>query len=297
MTFSTAIVPAAGWGTRFLPATKCVPKELLPIVDTPGIELIAAEAADAGAHRLLIVTSPEKDAVAGYFRPKPELESMLAERGKTELLRRIEQTAAMVRVETVIQERALGLGHAVGCAEPHLTDVDDVVAVLLPDDLILPVGVLRKMAHVRARHGGNVLCAYVAEPHQLSNYGVFDLTDTDCDGVSRVRAVVEKPSLGDAPSRYAVAGRYLLEREVFAALKKIEIGPRGEYDLTDAITLLIDAGRPVHVVVHKGIRHDVGSPAGMLRASVDFALADPDQGPSLQTWLRDRLALPLRTNH
>jgi UTP--glucose-1-phosphate uridylyltransferase len=289
LAFKTAIVPAAGLGTRFLPTTKAVPKELLPVVDTPGIEYVAAEAADAGATRLVIVTSPGKDAVVEYFRPQPELEETLAARGKTALLAKVRRAPGLLTVETAIQEQALGLGHAVACAEANLDGEDDAVAVLLPDDLVLPTGVLKKMAAVRAERGGSVLCAFDIPKEQISAYGVFDVEDTADEDVKIVRGMVEKPPAEEAPSTYAAAGRYLLDRAIFDALKRITPGAGGELQLTDAIALLIAEGAPVHVVVHRGGRHDLGNPGGFLRAAVDFALEDPEYGPDLRAWLRDRL--------
>lgn len=288
--FRTAIVPAAGLGTRFLPTTKAVPKELLPVVDTPGIELVAAEAAEAGAERLVIVTSPDKQAVTDYFRPQPDLERTLEERGKKDLLDKVRRGPALIEAETAVQDRALGLGHAVGCAEENLTDADDAVAVLLPDDLVLPRGVLSRMAEVRAEHGGSVLCAFEVPPQQTSSYGVFEVDDTDEDDVKRVRGMVEKPAPEDAPSSLAAAGRYLLDRQVFDALKRIEPGAGGELQLTDAVALLISEGHPVHTVVHRGGRHDLGNPGGFLKAAVDFALEDPEYGPDLRDWLVERMS-------
>jgi UTP--glucose-1-phosphate uridylyltransferase len=288
--FRTAIVPAAGLGTRFLPATKSVPKELLPVVDTPGIELVATEAAEAGAERLVIVSSPDKDAVARYFEPSPDLEATLEKRGKTVLLEKVRRASRLMEVETAVQDEALGLGHAVGCAEPNLTGQDDAVAVLLPDDLILPTGVLRRMAQVRAEFGGSVLCAFDIPKEQISPYGVFDVEPVGVEDVRRVRGMVEKPAPQDAPSTFAAAGRYLLDRAVFDALKRITPGTGGELQLTDAIVLLITEGHPVHVVVHRGGRHDLGNPGGFLRASVDFALRDSEYGPGLREWLRQRVA-------
>ncbi|HEY2699779.1 MAG TPA: UTP--glucose-1-phosphate uridylyltransferase [Pseudonocardiaceae bacterium] len=287
--FSTAIVPAAGLGTRFLPTTKAVPKELLPVVDTPGIELVATEAAEAGASRLVIVTSPGKDAVVQYFRPQPELEATLTERGKTDLADKVRRSSELLAVETAIQEKALGLGHAVGCAEGNLTDADDAVAVLLPDDLVLPAGVLARMAQVRAEFGGSVLCAFDIPRSEISAFGVFDVEDTGSADVKRVNGMVEKPAPEDAPSTFAAAGRYLLDRAVFDALRRITPGAGGELQLTDAIALLIKEGHPVHVVVHSGGRHDLGNPGGFIRANVDFALKHPTYGPSLREWLRERL--------
>ncbi|CAM4233738.1 UTP--glucose-1-phosphate uridylyltransferase [Kibdelosporangium persicum] len=290
LAFKTAIVPAAGLGTRFLPTTKAVPKELLPVVDTPGIELVAAEAADAGAARLVIVTSPGKDAVVQYFQPQPELEETLEARGKSALLDKVRRAPALLKVETAIQEQALGLGHAVACAEPNLHGDDDAVAVLLPDDLVLPTGVLKKMADVRAERGGSVLCAFDIPREQISAYGVFDVEETADDDVKIVRGMVEKPPAEEAPSTFAAAGRYLLDRAIFDALKRITPGAGGELQLTDAIALLISEGHPVHVVVHRGGRHDLGNPGGFLRAAVDFALDDPEYGPGLREWLRDRVS-------
>ncbi|GGS14876.1 MULTISPECIES: UTP--glucose-1-phosphate uridylyltransferase [Actinokineospora] len=288
--FTTAIVPAAGLGTRFLPTTKSVPKELLPVVDTPGIEYVAREAAEAGAKRLVIVTSPGKEAVVDYFRPRPELESTLEERGKTDLLDKVRRAPALLEVETALQEQALGLGHAVGCAEPNLRGDDDAVAVLLPDDLVLPTGVLARMADVRTRKGGTVLCAFDIPKDQISAYGVFDVEPTADTDVLKVNGMVEKPPADQAPSTFAAAGRYLLDRAVFDALKRITPGAGGELQLTDAIALLIAEGHPVHVVVHRGGRHDLGNPGGFLRAAVDFALDHPEYGDDLRAWLTQRLA-------
>lgn len=287
--FHTAIVPAAGLGTRFLPTTKAVPKELLPLVDTPAIEYVAREAAEAGATKLVIVTSPEKASVANYFDANEELEQTLAARGKSDLVEKIQRAPQLIKAETAIQEQALGLGHAVGCAEGNLTGADEAVAVLLPDDIVLPTDALKKMAEVRKEKGGSVLLAFDIPREQISAYGVFDVRDTGNDDVKQVVGMVEKPKPEDAPSTFAAAGRYLLDRAIFDALKRITPGAGGELQLTDAIALLINEGHPVHVVVHRGGRHDLGNPAGFLRAAVDFALKTPEYGPDLREWLRERL--------
>ncbi|WP_394613996.1 UTP--glucose-1-phosphate uridylyltransferase [Lentzea sp. JNUCC 0626] len=287
--FHTAIVPAAGLGTRFLPTTKAVPKELLPLVDTPAIEYVAREAAEAGAKKLVIVTSPTKASVANYFDENPDLEESLTAKGKTDLVEKIQRAPKLIKAETAIQEQALGLGHAVGCAEGNLTGEDEAVAVLLPDDIILPNDALQKMAKVREEKGGSVLLAFDIPREQISAYGVFDVRDTGNDDVKQVVGMVEKPKPEDAPSTFAAAGRYLLDRAIFDALKRITPGAGGELQLTDAIALLINEGHPVHVVVHRGGRHDLGNPAGFLRAAVDFALNTPEYGPDLREWLRERL--------
>ena len=288
----TAIVPAAGLGTRFLPATKTVPKELLPVVDTPGIELVAEEAAAAGAERLCIVTSPGKDGVVAHFVEDLVLEGTLEKRGKTAMLDKVRRAPNLIHAEAVIQEKPLGLGHAVACVEPVLDADEDAVSVLLPDDLVLPIGVLTTMAKVREKRGGSVLCAIEVTPQQISSYGAFDVEivpDATNPDVLKVNGMVEKPKAEDAPSNYAAAGRYLLDRAIFDALRRIDPGAGGEIQLTDAIALLISEGHPVHVVVHRGTRHDLGNPGGYLKAAVDLALDRDDYGPDLRDWLQDRL--------
>ncbi|MFV0494762.1 UTP--glucose-1-phosphate uridylyltransferase [Mycobacterium sp.] len=293
----TAIVPAAGLGTRFLPATKTVPKELLPVVDTPGIELVAAEAAGAGAERLVIVTSEGKDGVVAHFVEDLVLEGTLEARGKQAMLAKVRRAPALIKVESVVQAEPLGLGHAIGCVEPTLSPDEDAVMVLLPDDLVLPSGVLETMSQVRARYGGTVLCAIEVSPAEISAYGVFDVApaaDAQHPDVLKVNGMVEKPKAKDAPSLYAAAGRYVLDRAIFDALRRIERGAGGEVQLTDAVALLISEGHPVHVVVHRGSRHDLGNPGGYLKAAVDFALDRDDYGPELRRWLVARLGLTER---
>ncbi|MCV7091669.1 UTP--glucose-1-phosphate uridylyltransferase [Mycobacterium interjectum] len=290
----TAIVPAAGLGTRFLPATKRVPKELLPVVDTPGIELVAEEAAAAGAERLVIVTSEGKDGVVAHFVEDLVLEGTLEARGKKAMLDKVRRAPQLIKVESVVQAEPLGLGHAIGCVEPTLAADEDAVMVLLPDDLVLPTGVLETMAKVRAARGGTVLCAIEVTPEEISAYGVFDVEPvpgSDNPDVLKVKGMVEKPKADDAPSMYAAAGRYVLDRAIFDALRRIERGAGGEVQLTDGIALLIEEGHPVHVVVHRGSRHDLGNPGGYLKAAVDFALDRDDYGPDLRRWLVARLGL------
>jgi UTP--glucose-1-phosphate uridylyltransferase len=290
----TAIVPAAGLGTRFLPATKTVPKELLPVVDTPGIELVAAEAAEAGAERLVIITSEGKDSVVAHFVEDLVLEGTLEARGKKVMLAKVRRAPALIKVESVVQAEPLGLGHAIGCVESRLSDDEDAVVVLLPDDLVLPTGVLETMAKVRAKRGGSVLCAIEVPRDEISAYGVFDVEtvpDATNPNVLKVLGMVEKPKAEDAPSLFAAAGRYVLDRKIFDALRRVDKGVGGEIQLTDAIALLIAEGHPVHVVIHRGTRHDLGNPGGYLKAAVDFALDRDDYGPDLRRWLVTRLGL------
>jgi UTP--glucose-1-phosphate uridylyltransferase len=271
-----------------------VPKELLPVVDTPGIELVAAEAAEAGAERLVIITSEGKDGVVAHFVEDLVLEGTLEARGKEAMLAKVRRAPALIKVESVVQAEPLGLGHAISCVEPVLAPDEDSVMVLLPDDLVLPTGVLETMSQVRAQHGGTVLCAIEVTPEEISAYGVFDVEPVpggDNSDVLRVKGMVEKPKTEDAPSLLAAAGRYVLDRAVFDALRRIDQGSGGEVQLTDAIALMISEGHPVHVVVHHGSRHDLGNPGGYLKAAVDFALDRDDYGPELRRWLVARLGL------
>lgn len=287
----TVVVPAAGLGTRFLPATKTVPKELLPVVDTPGIELIAQEAAAIGASRLAIITAPKKQGIMGHFRTDEDLEATLESRGKDDQLAKVRATDGLIEPVAINQDEPLGLGHAIGLAEPVLDDDEDCFGVMLPDDLVLPFGVMEKMMEVRKEHGGSVLCAVEVPEEDVSKYGVFEIAEgSDDPHVKRVKGMVEKPDLADAPSNFAATGRYLLDRAVFDALRRTKPGKGGEIQITDAIELMITEGHPVHIVIHQGSRHDLGNPGGYVRACVDFALNDPTYGPSLRTWLTQRLS-------
>lgn len=277
-------------GTRFLPATKTVPKELLPVIDTPGIELIAEEAAALGAERLAIVVAPDKQEIMRHFGEFSTLRERLEERGKQEQAQKVGRANGLIHAVAVTQDEPLGLGHAVGCAEAALDAEEDVVAVMLPDDLVLPMGVMEKMVRVREEFGGSVLCAFNVTPDEVFNYGVFDVEDAeaDIDGieVKRVRGMVEKPAKEEAPSTLVATGRYLLDRAIFEALGRITPGKGGELQLTDAIELMIQEGHPVHVVVHDGKRHDLGNPGGYIPANVDFGLRDEKYGPALYTALK-----------
>lgn len=290
----TVVVPAAGMGTRFLPATKTVPKELLPVVDTPGIELIAEEAAALGAQRLAVVVAPNKEEIMRHFGEFAELQRIMLARGKDEQAAKVGRANGLIEAVAVTQDQPLGLGHAVGCAEAALDEDEDVVAVMLPDDLVLPVGVMEKMVAVREQLGGSVLCAFNVTRDEVFNYGVFAVEEPvdGFDGfeVRRVRGMVEKPAVEDAPSTLVATGRYLLDRGIFDALRRIEPGKGGELQLTDAIELMISEGHPVHVVVHEGKRHDLGNPGGYIPANVDFGLRDAKYGPALYTAVKKIIA-------
>lgn len=273
-------------GTRFLPATKTVPKELLPVVDTPGIELIAEEAASVGAERLAVIVAPSKQEIMRHFEEFPEIVEMLSARGKDEQVAKVQRAQKLIHPVAVEQEKPLGLGHAVGLAEDVLDDDEDFFAVMLPDDIVLPATVMEDMARVRQAVGGSVLCAFEVSREETCNYGVFDVEDTNIAGVKKVVGMVEKPEVEEAPSNLVATGRYLLDRKIFDALRRIEPGKGGELQLTDAIELLIKEGAPVHVVVHKGKRHDLGNPGGFIPANVDIGLRHPQYGRALYASLK-----------
>lgn len=281
----SVIVPADGLGTRFLPATKTVPKELLPVVETPGIELCAEEATQLGASQMIIITSPGKMGVLQHFDQFPELEKELEAKGKHELLGRVRRANELLDVVAVEQTHPLGLGHAVLQGEKAMADEESAVAVMLPDDVVVPMGVIEEMAKIRAEHGGSVLCAIEVLPEEVSNYGIFELAEEVSPRVKRISRMVEKPEQDEAPSLFAATGRYLLDRAIFDALRRITPGRGGELQLTDAIELLIQEGHPVHILVHDGKRHDLGNPGGYIKACVEFGLDHPKYGPSLERYI------------
>ncbi|WJY91378.1 UTP--glucose-1-phosphate uridylyltransferase [Corynebacterium faecale] len=279
----TVVVPAAGLGTRFLPATKTVPKELLPVVDTPGIELVAEEAAEAGAQRLAVITAPSKDGILAHFGDFTELQEHLAEKGKTTEALKVSRAADIITVQGVVQDKPLGLGHAVGLAENALDDDEDIFAVMLPDDLVLPIGVTSQMLKVQRQFGGTVLCAMDVALEEVSKYGVFDIADVEGQPtVKQVKGMVEKPSIEEAPSTFVATGRYLFDRHIFDALRRITPGKGGELQLTDAIDLLIQEGHPVHILIHSGQRHDLGNPGGYIVACIELGMEHPVYGETVR---------------
>lgn len=227
------------------------------------------------------MTSPSKDEVMRHFDEFSELVEILRDRGKDEQAAKVERAAKIIHPVAVTQEKPLGLGHAVGLAESVLDEDEDCFAVMLPDDVIEPTAAMGEMIRVSQEHGGSVLLAVEVDPSHVSNYGVFDFERTENDRVKKVVGMVEKPAAEDTPSNLVATGRYLIDRDIFAALRRIEPGKGGELQLTDTIDLLISEGHPVHVVVHDGIRHDLGNPAGFIPASVEFGLRHPKYRPAL----------------
>jgi len=279
-----AVIPAAGLGTRVLPATKSAPKELLPVVDKPAIQYVVEEAVRAGITEIVIVTGRNKAALEDHFDRSPELEAALERAGKHEALAEVRRVAELAHVCFVRQREALGLGHAVGTARAIVGD--EPFAVLLPDDIMDDdSALLRAMLTEHEATGGSVLGLEEVPPAQTAAYGCVDPEATDRPGVVGVRGVVEKPSPEAAPSNLAIIGRYVLTPEVFDHIERLRPGAGGELQLTDAISALI-THQTVSGCVSPGLRYDVGRKLDFLRANVALALARPDLGPELRAWLR-----------
>ena len=287
MRVHTAVVPAAGMGTRFLPATKAVPKELLPVLDTPALQLIIDEAVGAGVDHMVIVTSHAKPAIEAYFQPQPEVIAKLRSSGRDEMADRLESIGRDVKVSFAYQDVALGLGHAVGCAAEAVGD--EPFAVLLPDELMGSSALLDQMARLCESTGGSVVGLKEVPHEQVGAYGVIDpIGELDADGVVGVKNLVEKPRPADAPSDLIIIGRYVLTPDVFDEIARVQPGAGGEIQLTDA--LRAQALRsPFHGVVRDVQRHDTGNPLGWLMANIEIALADPAIGPQLRAWLPTQL--------
>ncbi len=282
MRVSTAVIPAAGLGTRFLPATRSVPKALLPVVDTPVIHLAVAEAAAAGIGRAVVVVSPGQEAVAGYFRDMPALEDALRSQGREALLDLMVETAGLAEVESVVQEEPLGLGHAVLASRPLVGD--GPFAVILPDDVIWSeqptIGVMAEMA---GKMGGSVIAVREAPDDMLSSLGVVDAVPAG-ERVYEVRGMVEKPRPEDAPSNLAIVGRYVLEPDVFDLLETSAPGAIGEIQLTDAVAALLPS-RGVYAYRFPGFHVDVGTPSGLLKASIYESMRRPGLAEETRAWL------------
>jgi UTP--glucose-1-phosphate uridylyltransferase len=283
-----AVVPAAGLGTRFLPATKATPKEMLPVVDKPAIQYVVEEAAAAGLDDVLMVTGRHKRAIEDHFDHAVELERALAAKGDTVRLDAVRDPARLANIHHIRQGEPLGLGHAVLCARRHVGD--QPFAVLLGDDLIDPrESLLARMLEVRERHGGSVVALMEVPEEQVHLYGCAAVEPAGRDGIVRVTGLVEKPARQDAPSRYAVIGRYVLDPAVFPVLERTPPGRGGEIQLTDALQELA-AGGTVRGVVFTGARYDTGDRTDYLRTVVRLACERPDLGPEFTAWLREFVA-------
>jgi UTP--glucose-1-phosphate uridylyltransferase len=287
-----AVIPAAGMGTRFLPATKAVPKEMLPVVDTPTIQYVVEEAVAAGIGDILLITGRGKEAIEDHFDRAHELEDLLEAKGDTaglELIRRSDQLAA---VHSIRQGAPKGLGHAVLCAADHVGD--EPFAVLLGDDFIHPGDpLLRRMLEVRAQYGGSVVALMEVSRDQISLYGAAAFEPTGEDDVARVTDLIEKPDPDDAPSNQVIIGRYVCDPAIFGVLRETPPGRGGEIQITDALKTLAQTapadGGGVHGVRFHGRRFDTGNRIDYLRTIVQFACERPDVAAEFVPWLRKYL--------
>ena len=283
-----AVIPAAGLGTRFLPATKATPKEMLPVVDKPAIQYVVEEAVAAGFDDVLFITGRSKRPLEDHFDRNFELEQVLTAKGDHDRLRKVTESTDLARIHYVRQGDPLGLGHAVLVAENHVGD--EPFAVLLGDDLIDPRDpILPAMAQVRARYGGSVICLMQVPRDQISLYGCAAVMPTDDPTVVAVTDLVEKPDVDAAPSDLAIIGRYLLDPAVFGVLSTTAPGRGGEIQLTDALrtlaTMPANEGGGVHGVVFTGRRYDTGDRLSYLQAVITLACERDDLGPALREWL------------
>ena len=278
-----AVFPAAGLGTRFLPATKASPKEMLPLVDKPLIQYVVEEAVASGVESILIVTSRGKTVIEDHFDISFELEQLLRERGKDEARREVRAISEMARVSYVRQREALGLGHAVLQARDFVGD--EPFAVLLADDIVdAEVPALKQMLKVYEQFDAPVLGTMRVEGEAISRFGVID-ADEVSEGVYRIKDMVEKPPFQEAPSDLAIIGRYILTPDIFVEIEHTPRGAGGEFQITDAMRSLLKK-RPFYAVRFEGTRHDAGDKLGFLVATVEFALKRPDLAPQFKEYLR-----------
>jgi UTP--glucose-1-phosphate uridylyltransferase len=284
-----AVFPAAGLGTRFLPATKAIPKEMLPVVDKPIIQYAVEEAVAAGCEQIIIVTGRGKTVIEDHFDISFELEYQLASRGKQDLLVLAREISSLVQIAYIRQKEALGLGHAVLMARDLVGD--EPFAVILPDDVIdAPQPCLQQMIEVFDEVQSSILATQVVEGPAISSYGVLDCTPLEKNPrIMNVKNLVEKPKPENAPSKNAIIGRYILTPRIFDVLEKTQLGAGNEIQLTDGIRSLLQYEK-VYGYSFEGKRYDAGDKLGFLQATVQFALEREDLGPDFRAWLK---TLPL----
>jgi UTP--glucose-1-phosphate uridylyltransferase len=278
-----AVVLAAGYGTRLLPATKAQPKEALPLVDKPIIQYTVEEAVDSGLDEVVIVTSSWKRAVEDHFDRSAELEQALEAKGDFERLEQIRRISDLASIVYVRQKEQLGIGDAVLTVRKVIGN--EPFVLMFPDDVIISdVPAAKQAIAVHERHAGAVVTVEEVPPDEVESYGIVDGEPVD-EGVYRVRALVEKPKPSEAPSNLAIVGRYVLTPEIFEVLDRTPAGKNGEIQITDGLSLLLEQ-QPMFACRFQGKRYDTGRPLGLLKASVELALQRPDIGPEFRAYLR-----------
>lgn len=278
-----AVFPAAGLGTRFLPATKASPKEMLPLVDKPLIQYAVEEAVASGIESILIITGRDKTAIENHFDISFELEQVLREKGKEEMFQQVRAISEMAKISYTRQREALGLGHAIYQAKDFAGD--EPFAALLADDIVdADTPALQQMIDVYEKYEAPVIATMQVEGEAISRFGVIDAEEVE-PNVFRIRDMIEKPPFEDAPSDLAIIGRYIFTPDIFEALERTEPGAGGEIQITDAMRLSLEA-RPFYAVKLDGIRHDAGDKLGFLIATVEFALQRDDLGSEFRQYLK-----------
>ena len=281
---SKAVFPAAGLGTRFLPATKASPKEMLPLVDKPLIQYGVEEAVNSGIESILIITGRDKTAIENHFDISFELEHILQSKGKTEMFDQVRAISEIAKISYTRQREALGLGHAIYQAKDFAGN--DPFAALLADDVIdAETPALKQMIDVFEKYDAPVIATMQVEGEAISRFGVIDAEEIE-PNVFKIRDMVEKPALADAPSDLAIIGRYIFTPDIFEAIEKTEPGAGGEIQITDAMRLLLKE-RPFYAVKLDGVRHDAGDKLGFLIATVEFALKRDDLGEEFRSYLKN----------
>ena len=284
-----AVIPAAGFGTRFLPETKAMPKEMLPIVDKPTIQYIVEEIKASGIEQILIISGHAKRAIEDHFDSSPELEQHLYESGKMDLLKEVRQVAS-VKIHYTRQQYMRGLGDAILCAKDFIDG--EPFGVILGDDVVYNANgepALRQLMDQYEKTGSTVIGCQIVRKDQVSSYGIVDGIKTDDPNLLKVKDMIEKPSIEEAPSRFAALGRYVITPEVFDVLEQTKPGKGGEIQLTDALRVMAHNGN-VYAYNFTGKRYDTGNKLGYLKATVEFALRRKDLGPQFRAYLEDLLA-------
>ena len=279
-----AVFPAAGLGTRFLPATKASPKEMLPLVDKPLIQYSVEEAVECGIESILIITGRDKSAIENHFDISFELEEVLKEKGKMEMFRQVRAISDIAKITYTRQKQALGLGHAILQARDFVGN--EPFAVLLADDVVAAEKpAMRQLMEVYEKYNAPVIATMQIRDETISRFGVIDADEVE-PGVFKLKSIVEKPKFEDAPSDMAVIGRYIFTPELFGAIERITPGAGGEYQVADAMRILLDEGFPFYAVTLDGVRHDAGDKLGFLIATVEFALKRADLGADFREYLK-----------
>ncbi|MFC1974241.1 UTP--glucose-1-phosphate uridylyltransferase GalU [Chloroflexota bacterium] len=283
MKIRKAVITAAGWGTRFLPATKAQSKEMLPLVDKPVIQYMVEEAAASGIDQIIIVTALGRPTIQDHFAPYLELEDALKRKGNDDLLQKVRRVCELADICYIHQERQLGLGHAISITRELIGD--EPFAVFLPDDIIeSKVPVMAQMIKVYERYGSSVIAVEQVGARDTMAYGIIEPRQVE-DKIYQVLRLVEKPNTGEAPSNLGIVGRYILTPQIFEMLDKTKPGEGGEIQLTDGLQLLLES-QNIYAYQFDGIRHDTGTPLGFLKASVDLALRRQDIGGEFREYLR-----------